>query len=116
MGTLRERIIARDDSKKEVVEVEEWGEKVEVRSLSGTQRAKLIRQARKEGNDADAVNLHAILFTDTLFDPETGEKIFQPEDMDVILEKSAAVLDRLGQIAFRLSGLGTGAVEKAEKN
>lgn len=116
MGKLRDKILPLDDSKRESLEVPEWGCTIEVRSMSGKQRARLMKQVADENGKVDIEKLYPDLVIATCYDPETGERIFEQPDRDQLAEKNSAILDKLAQTAMRLSGIQTNAVEEAAKN
>jgi hypothetical protein len=43
--SLRDRIIAVDDTQRELVKIDEWGVEVEVRGMSGAARASISQDA-----------------------------------------------------------------------
>ena len=82
MVAIKDAILSADDRKKESVEVEEWGLTVEVRSLSGKERAQIMKLTVDKKGNVDTEKLYSILLIKTLYDPETGELIFT-EDIPV---------------------------------
>lgn len=113
--SLREQILGAKDIKSEKVEVPEWGVTVEVRGLTGKQRARIYDACWKNGR-IDAEKLNPLLIIATAYDPGTGKPIFEDADRDVLSEKSASSLEQVTQVAMRLSGLVPGQLEEAEKN
>ncbi len=120
--SLRDQIISSDDLTFEDHEIPEWGNaKVRVCGLSGTERdayeSKMV-SVRDKGADFDLhlANFRAKLLVKCLFDPETGERIFGDNEVNVLGAKSGVVLDRLHDIAHRLSGMDDGAPARAEGN
>ncbi len=111
MSTLRDIILQADDTSKLLVEVPEWGVTVELRSMSAAQRMSLLKDAGALDGNTDAAVLYPRLIIDTVFDPETGEKLFTTEDIDALMGKSPTALDRLGTAAMKVGGLDSEAVE-----
>ena len=115
MSSIRETIRAAQDRTAETVEVPEWGVTVEVRSMTGTQRAVLVRSMTGEGG----INYDAIwgdVLVSCLFDPESGDAVFDDGDAEWLLsEKSSAVLDRLSGVCLRVAGIIEGSVDEAGK-
>lgn len=112
---LRERILNAVDTDRELVDVPEWGVKVEVRSMSGRDRDNLIKA--HGGGDLTSVSyaeFYPMLLRFSLYDPETGERIFTAEDDALLIDKSAAVIERLAEIVRRVSGLDEKAVEEGK--
>jgi len=114
-GSLRDRIFAKDDIIKEKVEVEEWGVTVEVRSMTGRERAQSMKEYVDEEGNVDAERLYPALIVATVYDPTTGEPVFQPEDAASLNLKNSGALEKLAQVAIRLSGMGQKAVDEAGK-
>lgn len=113
MSTLRDQIFAADDLDRETVEVPEWGVTLEVRTPDGATRAKI---AKIVGADEPNVELvYPALLIPTLFDPDTGEQIFTVDDADAVNAKSGLVLERLSEVALRVSGVTQEALEAAKK-
>lgn len=108
-------ILGVEDLKHEDVPVPAWGGTVRVRMMTGAERDEW-RGAISGGEDKPAPGqMAAALLAATCVD-ESGARLFTIEDMDVLLEKSAAALDILTEVAMRLNGLGGSAVSDAAKN
>lgn len=116
MANLRERILGASDIRREQVHVPEWEATVEVRGLTGTQRAKLMKTGFDARGTVDFERLYPELLIASTFDPETGEAVFTAADRDSLNGKSGAALERVAQAAMRISGLTPDAAELAEKN
>lgn len=112
---LREQIIKADDITSETVDVPEWNVKVEVRTLSGRDRAKMLKSHMDSEGVLDIEKLYPALLIAAVFDPDSGDKVFTEFDYDVLNNKSGAALERVAQVAIRLSGLGGEAVAEAGK-
>jgi len=114
---LREKILNSSDSKKQLVEIPEWDVTVEVRSISGKDRAKIIQNNFNTFTKTMDVNgMIPDLIILSTYDVETGERIFDESDREEILKKSSGALDRIFNVAIKLSGLESESVSKAEKN
>lgn len=116
MASLREKILNAKDIKSEKVKIPEWDVTVEVRGLTGKQRARLLQDAIGEDGKPDLERIYPELVILSTYDPETGEQVFQPADRDALIEKSGAALEKIAQVAMRLSGLQPDALKEAEKN
>lgn len=113
---LREKILAAKDSHSERVFVAEWDVEVEIRSMTGEERARTLE--KYIDLDSGKVNFEAMtpeIIIASTWDPTTGEKVFKPGDAGMLNKKSAGALERLGQVALRLSGLSERAKEAAGK-
>jgi hypothetical protein len=116
----RDAILGATDIETEEVDVPQWGGTVLVRGLSGTDRddyeASLVdlRAGRKHARP-DLKNTRAKLVVRCIVD-ENGNKLFSERDIALLGRKSAAALDRVYEVAARLSGLGGEAEDDAEGN
>jgi len=103
----RAAILAAEDLGREVVPVPEWGGSVLVRGLTGRERdafeASIVRM-RGGGVSASLENIRAKLVAMTVIDDD-GARLFEDRDVRALGDKSGAVLDRLFDVARRLSGM-----------
>jgi len=118
----RDDILAARDAKTEVVEVPEWGGSVIVRSLSGTDRDRLEGaglQWEKRPNGTLAIagyqtaGTRARLVAASVVD-EDGHLLFTPADVEALGAMDSIPLDRIADVATRLSGMGPAAIEEAK--
>jgi len=113
MTDLRGKIFEADDITKELLEVPEWGVKVEIRSMTAGQRATLTEGVTSDKVDVSN-NMYAKTVIATVFDPTTGLPVFTEQDREAILSKNGAVIERLATKALGSSGLGEKAVEESQ--
>lgn len=113
--SIRDRIIAANDTASELLVVPEWGVTVEVRSMSGAARAVLVQDAANNDGKINFAKVLPEIIIGCLFDPETGERVFDAKDTEPLMEKSGQVLDKVLAVAMRLSGFNDGAVDVAGK-
>ena len=94
--------------------VEHGNAEVEIRQLTVGDRNKLLEQAKgKDGIDGLKLQVYAVIMT--AHDPETGEKVFGPEDYDsLVSQPSGGFVDTFSNVAFRV--LGISGEEDEEKN
>lgn len=114
----RDQILQAQDLPAEDVEVPEWGGVVRVRALTGAERdAYEASVVRRKGNkmEYDPTNMRAKLVAMCVVD-EQGNRVFSDKDVELLGRKSAAALDRVFQVAQRLSGLRAEDLEELEKN
>lgn len=122
----KEAILSADDLVKELVEVPEWGGAVYVRALTGTERdafeqsmveMRTVRQGRKQETvrEMRLQNIRARLCALTICDEE-GNRLFTDADVQALGRKSASALNRVFQVAQRLSGLTDEDVEELAGN
>lgn len=116
MSKLRDKIFNAKDIETELVYVRQWDVKIEVRGLTGTERAKVLKSAVTQDNKVDFESLYPEIVIASSYDPETGEKVFEPADKEALNKKSSAATEKIAKTAMKLSGLNESAVENAEKN
>ncbi len=114
----KEAILAVDDVHFEDVSVPEWGGMVRVKSLTGSERdgleASMIEGKGKNAN-VNLANLRAKLVARSIVD-ESGNRIFEDADIASLGRKSAAALNRVYEVAQRLSGITQEDVDELTKN
>ena len=113
-GELRKTILEADDIATEIVEVPEWGTSIEVRGMDGKERAKLLKGAAT-GGEINMEKWFPDLLIATVYDPATGEKVFEPADRDAINHKSGAAIAAIADVSARLSGLGETDMQLAKE-
>ena len=110
----RDDILAVKDIQIELVPVPEWGGEVYIKGMSGLERdafeASVIEQ---KGNKqkVNMANVRAKLAAQTLCDEE-GNRLFNDADIKELGKKSASALQRVFEVAQRLSGIGDADVEE----
>jgi len=114
--SIRDQILALNDIPSEIVDVPEWGVKVEVRGMTGAERTRIMDMATKNSGDFNLQFVYPEIVIATSFDTESGEQIFKPSDKDAILAKSASALDRLASVGMRLSGFTSESADEAGKD
>jgi hypothetical protein len=121
MSGIKDRILAADDLPVEDVEVPEWGVTVQVRGMSGTDRDAYEAKAvalKRGGTDIELrlADFRSKLLVKSLFDPESGERIFADNEVHKLGAKSGQVIERLFEVAGRLSGMADKSTEVAKGN
>jgi len=119
MTTLkRDDILKVQDIQTELVHVPEWGGDVYVKGLDGTERdlfeASFVENRGKGNTRIKLENIRAKLVALTACD-ENGERLFASKDAEALGKKSAAALQRVFEVAQRLSGLTPDDVEELKK-
>ena len=110
----RDDILAVKDIQVELVPVPEWGGEVYIKGMSGIERdafeASVIEQ---KGNKQkiNMANVRAKLAAQTLCD-EDGNRLFNDADIKELGKKSASALQRVFEVAQRLSGIGDADVQE----
>lgn len=114
----RAAILAAQDIATEEVEVPEWGGSVLVRGLTGRERdayeATIISQ-RGTDMKMNLVNARAKLVSRAIVDAD-GKPLFGDEDVALLANKSAAAIERVFNVAQKLSGMSKDDLEDLTKN
>jgi hypothetical protein len=114
----RDAILAAATLRTEEVDVAEWGGVVLVRELRGRERdeweASLAVQ-RGRAMVPDVANMRAKLVARCIVTADL-EPVFSQQDVAALGELSAAALDRVFEVASRLSGLSEADLEVASGN
>ena len=131
--SLKERILAADDTPIEVVEVPEWGTAgqpllVNVATMTGTQRdafeasiAPPQTSKKKRGKGGaptsrlDMTNIRARCVAICIVDDE-GNRVFGDSDIEALGKKSSKALDRVFEVVQRLIGLTDDDLEELVGN
>ena len=114
--SIRDQILAVQDIPTQLVEVPEWGVKIEVRGMTGAERTRIMDKATANQGDMNLQMIYPEIVIATSFDPLTGEQVFVPEDRDILLSKSATALDRVAMVGMRLSGFTKESADELGKD
>lgn len=78
---LRDKILNAVDTEQEEVYVKQWDVKILVKGLTGKERDALLQKAvNMKTGQTDMNKLNTWLVIESCYDPETGEKIFEPAE------------------------------------
>lgn len=112
--SLRDQILECKDKslQSETIEVPQWGATIEVREMTGRQRASFLKKVTDKKGNMDTEKFYPQIVIDSSYDPETHEKIFKDGDFDVIAEMGSTALEIIAAVAVRLSGLNQAEAEK----
>jgi hypothetical protein len=114
----RASILAAEDLPRETVAVPEWGGDVLVQGLTARERDDFeisLSTGKGKSQENNFRNLRARLVARCVVD-EKGERIFGDADMTALGGKSAVVLQRLFEMAQKLSGFTSADVDELTKN
>jgi hypothetical protein len=114
----RDAILQAEDLPKELVLIPEWNGEVYVRALTGAERdafEQSIVEQKGKSTKMNLSNLRAKLVALTVVD-EAGKRIFSDRDAELLGQKSAIAINRVFEVAQRLSGLSQEDVEELTKN
>ena len=104
--SIRDQIMKAKDISGELMEIKEWGVKVEIRTMTARQRARVMENAIDPITGKSSISIiYPEIAIACVFDPESGEPVFTVDDKDALLEKSGAVLEKIASKAMVLSGL-----------
>lgn len=110
----RSAILTSPDVQTEELNVPEWGGWLRVRGLTGKQRDEYetsITIGKGKNQEINTRNARAKLVVMCLVD-EAGQPLFSRQDVVALGEKSAAALQRVFDVARRLSGLSEEDMEE----
>jgi hypothetical protein len=114
MGVLsRDAILACNDRKSVAVEIPEWGGTVYVRVMSGADRDQFDALVTKDGVTRSEITS---LLARLCIADEAGAPLFRDEDIAVLAQKSAAVLDRIFDVATKLNATSGEAIDEMGKD
>lgn len=114
--SIRDQILNADDIESELVEIPAWGVSVEVRSMDGRSRTRLLKMTTDSEGTVDMETLYPEMVILCSYDPSTGERVFEAGDRDALLSKSAGPLEMLALAAMRVSGMTGDALNTAGKD
>lgn len=107
-------IIDADDVQYEEIDVPEWGGRVRVKGLSGTERDSFeesLHTGKGKARRVSLANFRAKLAVRTVVDGD-GRRVFEDSDYGLLGAKSASGLAKIAELASRLSGLSEADVEE----
>lgn len=114
----KKAILSASDIKSELVNVPEWGGDVMVFGMSGSQRDEFegsIVEMKGKSQILHMQNIRAKLCSLCIRD-EDGRRMFDNDEVDQLGAKSSQALQRVFEVAQRLSGLTPADVESLAKN
>ncbi len=114
----REDILAVEDIGRELVAIPEWGGEVWVYGMTAAERDHLEKNlVQTKGKDVQTnlENVRAKIAAISIRNEE-GKRIFNESDIHELGRKSALALDRIFNVAQRLSGISQEDVEELSKN
>jgi hypothetical protein len=112
--SLKDLILAADDTSLVPVEVSEWRTTVYIKGMSGTDRDAFESETFSAGK-VNGSNVRARLLVKTLCD-DKGKRLFEDADAEKLGAKNGAVLGRLFDAARKANGMSPGDVAELEKN
>jgi hypothetical protein len=101
---IRDKIV-KAELHNEVIDVPGWDVKIEVRARTVKQQYELLDKSRKANGDIDGMMLAVETILACSYDPDTGEKVFDPADRDTLLNSDSAAFNVLLSASNRAAGL-----------
>jgi hypothetical protein len=105
--SIRDKIIKADDLGSEIVSIPEWDVKIEVRAKTVSEQYDLIERCRKPDGEINSELLAVETVLTTSYDPDTGTKVFDPADRDMLRGKNSSAFQILLAAANTAAGLDT---------
>ena len=119
MRLSKDDILKAADNAPEEVNVPEWGGTVLVRGMTGKERdafeLSLMTPGRGGRREVNPVNVRAKLVSRCVVDDD-GNRLFTDGDAAELGEKSAAAVNRIYDVAARLSGMAEGEQEELARD
>jgi hypothetical protein len=116
----KKQILECSDIETEIVQVPEWGGEVMVYGLTNGEKDEfensLVSKDSETGERTVNMKYASARLCSMCVRDEDGNNIFAPSDVVALSKKSGKAVERIYDVAERLSGLGTGAVEEMVKN
>lgn len=112
---IRDAILGAQDLPTEVVEVEEWGQKIILRGLTAAERDDYLAAITDMSSGSIRWrNASALLVVRSVV-TESGERVFADADASLLGEKSAKAVASLFDVAMKLNGLSESDVEEIKE-
>lgn len=122
VSALRNTILNQKDIKSVIVEIPEWVDEagkpinVTVKALSAYDRSIILETSVDEWGKTSISKLYPQVLVKCTFDPITNEAVFEPVDVDAVMQHNPTATDRIFGKALELSGMQSGALDEARKN
>jgi hypothetical protein len=114
---LRDKILSAVDVQEEILEIKEWGEKVKIKGVTAADRARILQKSIDiESKSTDFFKLTALTVIYSTYDPETDKRLFNEKDINALMQKAAKPIEKISQIANKLSGISEEAKEEAKND
>jgi hypothetical protein len=106
--SLRDQIITQTKLPARRFTPEGFPAEVEVRGMSGAQRAEFqdfLRANKDAGEEIDMREFYPLLTLGHVYDPATGDRVFTDSDKAVVMGLPGSALEQIAKAALELSGL-----------
>lgn len=115
-------ILGIEDLPVEIIDVPEWKCRLRVRGMSGIERdafeascVTTVGEGKKKKTKADTTNIRAKVVARCAINAK-GERLFSDAHVEALGKKSGAALNRVWEVAGRLSGMTDEDVEELAGN
>ncbi|KAA3645554.1 MAG: hypothetical protein DWQ07_12785 [Chloroflexi bacterium] len=116
---MRRAILSAEDLQTEEVEVPEWDLILTIKGLSGAERDRyeqsLVKDGKRGAVKMNMQNMRARLVALTVVDGQ-NKRVFHDREIIDLGQKSAVALQRVVEVAQRLSGIGDNDLEELAEN
>lgn len=116
MVNLRDKILSSKDIKEEMMTIPEWDVTVNLKGMTGQQRSELLQECMGTDGKVIFARAYPLIIVNSVFDPDTQEKVFNKKDIGALNKKSGGILERIALKCFKLSGLSKEDFGDIEKN
>jgi hypothetical protein len=115
----REMILSANDIQRETVPVPEWGEDAEVTVTTWSAKTRdefdiIVRDQIAQGNQDKSIRCLYVCLS--VIDEETGERLFELDDLEAMEKKNQAPINRIFQAVTRLNPVSDQSITVAAKN
>jgi len=114
--SMRDLILNSDDIPTELIDIPEWGVTIEVRGMTGADRASILESAMLPTGGVNLQAFYPEIIIACAHDPETGQRLFTSADRDAVMAKSGKAIDRLATAGLSLSGMTEAAQTQLGKD
>ena len=111
MSKILDRVLA-SELKTEDLFVPQWGETVRVREFTAGERVDFAKTS--QGPDCRLATVRAVIAC--TLDPENNQPVFERAHQDMLVKKSAAAVELIGEKILTLSGILKESADELEKN
>lgn len=113
---LKDKILSANDIASEMMTIEEWGVEIEVKGMTGAERAQIMEVLQNNKDNVPIADMLVKIFIFCAYDPETNEQIFTLDDIDEVNAKNGSAIERVAIKALELSGLTADSLDQSGKD
>ena len=113
---LRDQFLSVAQVPQETVHISELGQDVLIKGRTAQESEEFQSSVMGENGEMNIVGSTARTVIAQVYDPETGEKVFSPQDETALNNAPASLLNKIFRVVQKLSGEQQGAKEENVKN